>query len=429
MPERNGRVLTLGELLQMAETNYPKVREARARLSKNRGLLWEARTAPFSQFKAEGGVTVAPTIHGTNVYSPSSDVALTENMALAWQIGLSGVVPLWTFGKISSTWDAAKANVELGRHEVNKEKNEIRLEVRRAYYGLLLARDSRLLFNRAMSKLDEYVDEMEEKVLLGEGDDIELLKIKMQRAELIAKGTEVEKGEIKALAGLRFFAGVEGDFDVPDVPLEQIDHQLGDSLTYLEAARLHRPEINMAKAGLAARSAQLELEKSKYYPDLGLGLEARLIRAPEVTDQRNPFARDLGNRAWFGFGLVFRWNLDLLPQTARVAQARAQLEEVRATERYALGGVAAEVEASHAAAVAAKRRLDAWSDATDFAKRWLIKVQQGLDLGLQEQSDLVEPSKAYALKKASEMEALFDYNVSLVKLAQSTGWESMLGKP
>ncbi len=216
---------------------------------------------------------------------------------------------------------------------------------------------------------------------------------------------------------------------MPDVPLEPIDHQLGDSLTYLQAARLHRPEINMAKAGLAARTAQLELEKAKYYPDLGLGMSAKLIRAPEITDQRNPFSRDPGNRAWFGFGLVFRWNLDLLPQTARVAQARAQLEEVRATERYALGGVAAEVEASHAAALAAKKRLDAWSDATNYAKRWMIKVQQGLDLGLQEQSDLVEPSKAYALKKASEMEALFDYNVALVKLAQSTGWESMLGTP
>lgn len=420
------RVLTLDELLTLAERNYPKVQEARARLLKKRGDLWEARTAPFSQFKVQGGLGVAPTVRGTSVYSPSSDVAITENMALAWEIGIQGLVPLWTFGKITSLWDAAEANVRLGRFEVEKEKNEIRLEVRRAFYGLLLARDSRLLLEEAMRRLDEYIAKLEKNVEDGDDDEIELLKIKMQRAELVARGTDADQGEAKALAGLRFYSGATGEFDVPDIPLAPINHQLGEVGRYLEAARIHRPEVNMAKAGLAARKAQVELQKAKFYPDFGLGIEAKLQRAPEVTDQRNPFVRDPGNRGFYGFGVVFQWNLDLLPQTARLAQARAQLEEVRATERYALGGIAAEVEISHAEALTAKRRFDAWVEATNYAKRWMIKVKQGLDLGLSEPEDMVEPSKAYALKKASQMEALFDYNVALVKLAQSTGWESML---
>lgn len=424
--QRAKRVLTLDDLLQMAEANYPKVQEARSRLLKKRGELWEARTAPFSQFKVQGGLGVAPTVRGTAVYSPSSDVAITENMALAWEVGIEGLVPLWTFGKITNLWEAAKANVELGRFEVDRAKNEIRLEVRRAYYGVLLARDSRLLLGEAMNRLDEYIATLEERVKDGDDGDIELLKIKMQRAELVARGTDANKGESSALAGLRFYSGVDGAFDLPDIPLTPIDHQLGGVARYLEAARLHRPEVNMAKAGLRARKAQLEVEKSKFYPDFGLGIQAKLQRAPEVTDQRNPFVRDPGNRASYGFGLVFRWNLDLLPQTARLAQARAQLEEVRATERFALGGIAAEVEVSHADAMASKERYEAWIEATNYAKRWMIKVKQGLDLGLSDDEDMVEPSKAYALKKASQMEALFDYNVALVKLAQSTGWESML---
>jgi outer membrane protein TolC len=157
-----------------------------------------------------------------------------------------------------------------------------------------------------------------------------------------------------------------------------------------------------------------------------LGMTATLQRAPEVTDQRNPFTRDPGNRGFYGLGVVFRWNLDLLPQAARLAQAEAQLEEVRATERYALGGIAAEVEVSHAEAMAARERLQAWDDATDYAKRWMIKVQQGKDMGLFDDADLVEPSKAYAMKKARQMKALYEYNLALARLAQTTGWEGML---
>lgn len=425
-PITGKRTYTLDQLLRLAEANYPKVLEARAKLRKKRGELWEARTAPFSQWKMQGGLGVAPTVSGTATYSPSSDVALTENMALAWQMSIEGLIPLWTFGKITNLWDAAEANVDLGRHEVDKAKNEIRMEVRRAYYGVLLARDSRILLRRAMSQIDKYIAELEEKVAEGDADDIDLLKIKMQRAEVLARGTEVNEGERKATAGLRFYASLPQDFDVPNVPLKRLDHPLGPVARYLEAARIHRPEVNMAKAGLAARRAQVQLEKSKFYPDFGVGMTATLQRAPEVTDQRNPFTRDPGNRGWYGLGVVFRWKLDLLPQAARLAQAQAQLEEVRATERYALGGIAAEVEVSHAEAVAARDRLQAWDEATDYAKRWMIKVQQGKDLGLFDDADLVEPSKAYAMKKARQMEALYNYNLALARLAQTTGWEAML---
>lgn len=425
-PATRGRVYTLDQLLRMAEANYPKIQEARAQLRKKRGELWEARTAPFSHWNVKGGMGIAPTVRGTAIYSPSSDVALTENMALAWEVGIEGLIPLWTFGKITNLWDAAEANVELGRHEVNKEKNEIRMEVRRAYYGLLLARDSRVLMRRAMSKIDKYIEQLEKDVASGDADDIDLLKLKMERAEVVARGTEIDSGERKAVAGLRFYTGVPEDFDVPNVPLRRIEHPLGPVSRYLEAARVHRPEINMAKAGLAARRAQVQLAKSKFYPDFGIGMTAKLQRAPEVTDQRNPFTRDPGNRAWYGLGVVFRWNLDLLPQAARLAQAQAQLEEVRATERYALGGIAAQVEVSHAEAIAAKERLQAWEEATDYAKRWMIKVEQGKDMGLFDEADMVEPSKEYALKKAKQMEALYDYNLALSKLAQTTGWEAML---
>ncbi len=425
---RRGRVLTLPECLDLAEQNYPKVREARARLAMKQNKLWEAETAPWSDFKVTAGAGIAPTVRGTTVYSPNSDVALTSNMALAYQVGVEGMVPLWTFGKITSLWDAAKADIEVGRHDIKKEKNAARMNARKAFYGLQLARDSLLLVREAASRIDRYLGEFERRVREGEGDDIELLKLKMQRAELDARESEALKGEAVALASLRFLVGVDAPVDIPDEPLLATKHRLGPMVRYLEAARLYRPEINMARAGVLARRAQLELERAKYYPDLGVVLAARLVRAEEVTDQRNPFANDGGNFTSYGFALGLRWKLDFLPQSARVAQAEAQLEEMRATERFALGGVGVEVEKAFAAAEDAWRRLDAWTRATQYAKQWLIKVQQGIDIGTFDDEDIVDPSKEYALRKFSQMSAAYDYNVAVAELAQATGWDGMLGE-
>ncbi len=416
------RVYTLDQCLRLAVKNYPKVHEARARLAHKKAQLWQAQTQPYSEFTLTGGLGPAPTLRGVGAYSPNTDVSLTSEMGLAWQLGVEGVVPLWTFGKLTNLWDAAEAQVEVGKHEVDKERNDVQLSVRKAFYGAQLARDSLLLVRRAAAQIDKYLGRMIEKVAEGEGDDIELLKLRMHRAELTARESEAIKQERIAMAGLRFLTGVQGPFDIPDKPLRRIEHRLAPLARYLTAARLHRPEINMARAGVAARTAQLRMERARYFPDIGVGLSARWSRAPLVTDQMNPFYLDNANYLRYGAAVVLRWKLDLLPQAAREAQAAAQLEEMRATERYALGGVGVEVEQAFQEAKDAERRLDAYTRAASYARQWLIKVQQGIDVGVFEDQDIVDPAKEYALKTFAQMVATFDYNLALAKLWQATGW-------
>jgi outer membrane protein TolC len=418
-------VFTLARCLDLADKNYPKVHEARARLAQKEAQLSQAYTAPWSDFTLTAGVGPAPTVRGTSVYSPNTDAALTSNMALAWQVGIEGVVPLWTFGKITNTWDAARAQIGVGEHEVKKEKNDVRLSVRRAYYGVQLARDSLILVHDAAQRIDKYLGRLTQRVAEGEGDDIELLKLKMYRAELDARQSEARRQERIALSGLRFLTGVQGPMDIPDKPLKRVRHSLAPLPRYLEAARLFRPEVNMARAGVMARQAQVRLERSRYFPDVGLALRASYARAPEVTNQVNPYVNDPANRFYYSAALALRWKLDFLPQSARVAQAEAQLEEIRATERYALGGVATEVESAYAEASDAATRADAYTRAVTYARQWLIKVQQGIDVGTFDDEDIVSPAREYALKRFSQMSAIYDYNIAMAKLAQVTGWDAV----
>jgi outer membrane protein TolC len=418
-------VYGLKRCLDLADVNYPKVHEARARLVRKQGQAWEARTAPFSEFTFTGGLGLAPTVQGTSVYSPSSDLPITSHMGLAWSFGIDGAIPLWTFGKITNLWDAADAQVKVGEGELRKEKNELRLAVRRAYYGVLLARDGLGLLREALARVNKYATRLEERVAGGEGDEIDLLKLKIQREDLLVRESDATKQEAIALAGLRFYTGVAGGLQLPDQPLVRASHRLGPLAHYLAAARLYRPEINMARAGVLAREAQVRIERAKLFPDIALALTAHLLNAPNVTDQRNPFVRDAGHAQYYGASLALRYKLDFLPQSARLSQANAQLEEQRATERYALGGVGVEVEQAFRDAEDAEHRLEAQTRATGYAKKWLLQVQQGIDVGTSEDADIVDPSKEYALRRFAQMSATFDYNLAIARLAQVTGWESI----
>ena len=422
---RSARVFGLRRCLELAEQNYPKVHEARAKLGRKRGELLEAQTAPFSDFTLTSGIGPAPTVRGTSVYSPNTDVTLSSNMALAWQVGVSGTVPLWTFGKLGALWQAAEANVKVGEHEVQKEKNDVKLAVRRAYYGTQLARDSRALLRDAMSQIDKHVATLARKVAEGDGDDIQLIKARMYRAEL---GCPRERGTASGAHGAERSQVPDrcaGDFDIPDQPLRKVSHPLRPLAIYLAAARLHRPEVNMARAGVMARTAQLQLQRARFYPDVGLGLHWVWARAPEVADQRNPFVRDPANYHYYGFSFGLRWKLDLLPQAARLSQARADLDQMRATERYALGAVGVDVEQAFEEASDAARRAEAYGQATRYARQWLVKVQQGIDVGTSEDEDIIDPAKEYALKRFALMNATLDYNVAMARLALATGWDEV----
>jgi outer membrane protein TolC len=404
--------------------NYPRIHEARARLGYRREQQIQSWSQPYSEFNVTGGLGLAPEVRGTPVYSPDTDKSLSNKMGIGWSIGLDGVVPLYTFGKITNLWDASAAQVKVAEQDVAKEKNNITLDVRRAYYGVQLARDAIALMREAEARVDKYLGTLEKKVKSGDGDEVALYKLRISRADLTARHSEARQKEAVALASLKFLTGVQGDLPLPDQPLTRVRRALSPLATYLNAARLHRPEINMARAGLLAREAQVRLEQARYYPDVGLGLSARWAKAPGITDQTNPFVRDTINVLSYGAALVLKYKLDFMPTSARVAQAQAQLEELRATERYALGGVAVEVETAYREAEDAERRLDAYSEAAGYAKKWLILVQQGIDVGTNDEEDIVDPAKEWALKRFAVMSATFDYNVALGKLAQATGWEN-----
>jgi outer membrane protein TolC len=417
--------MSLARILELADKNHPNVLAAQARLKQVRAQLDEAHFAPFMQFKLTGGFTLVPQIKGNAIFSPNTDASLTSSLGVGWRVGIDGIVPLWTFGKITNLWDAASANVRVHAHDVDKERDAVRLDVRRAFFGLRFARDAQHLLVEVKKELDKAETRAAAEAEKEDGDPIELAQVQTISAEIEARESEATRFEQTALAGLRFYTGVATcDID-PNVPLGPPRHLLGHITRYLTAARLYRPEVQMARAGIDARTAQLRLAKSHLYPDVGLLLTAGISAAPEIANVLNPYVSDPGNYFHYGAAIVFQWKLDFLPAESRVRFADGQLEEMRATEQLALGGVGTEVEIAYDEVIDWRKRTEAYGKAVSAAKRWLLMVSQGIDVGTKETKDLIEPAKSYALNKVSQLNALYEYNMAMARLAKATGWDSL----
>ncbi|HEX3772078.1 MAG TPA: TolC family protein [Polyangiaceae bacterium] len=425
-----GHRYTLAECLALADRNFPNLWAARSRLAYAHAQLEEAKWTPWFQWSANSTFGVAPAFLGSVLFpqamQSTRNITSLGDLTPFFGFSVNGTVPLYTFGKIEAARDAAEANVRVSEWDMEKARQQMRMDVRRAYYGLQLARDAKDVFTDALDRLDKGIKGIKDRLARADKDvnEVDRYRLQTYREEVLAQSLQAPKGEAYALAGLRFLTGVQTGFDVPDEPLKRPDRPLVAIAQYLEAARVLRPDVNMARAGVVARRALVDLNRAKLYPDFGLGLGADFVSTPSATPQENLFASDPFNHFYYAFGFGFRWSLDLLPQAARLDQAESQLEETRALERLALGGAAVEVEKAYADAVEAKTREEAWDRAEHLAKAWISTTQDQIDLGTWDERALLEPLRSYANARGQHLFSLMDLNVAMSSLALASGWDS-----
>jgi outer membrane protein TolC len=421
---------SLEECLALADRNFPNLWAARARLAFTHAQLEESRWLPWFQWSASSAFGVAPSLLGTVLYPQSTlsarNISGLEDLQPFFQFGINGTVPIYSFGKIEAGLRAAEANVRSSEWDMEKVRQQTRMDVRRAFYGLGLARDVKDVATEAIDRIDKGIQGIKEKI--GKGDpnvgDVDRLRLEAYKQEITAQSLQVPKGEAYALAALRFLTGVDTGFDIVDEPLKRPDRPLVAVAQYLEAARILRPDVNMARAGIAAKGAMVDLARGRLFPDLGLNLGADFVSTPSASQQQNLFASDPFNHFYYYFSLGLRWSLDLLPQAARIKQAESQFEEARSLERLAFGTAMLEVEKAYADAAEAKGREEAWDKAEHLAKEWISIASDHIELGTWDERALLEPLRAYGNARVQHLYALMDYNVTMSALAQVSGWDS-----
>jgi multidrug efflux system outer membrane protein len=425
---------TLVECLALADRNFPNLWAARARLAYAHAQLEEAHWTPFFQWGANTLFGALPPLQGSILYPQSAygvtsiyskNITGLSNLQPAFHFDLGGTLPLYTFGKITSAWEAADANVRVNEWDMEKWRQQLRMDVRRAYYGLLLARDGKYVYDESIQRLDKGIKGLGEKIDKGDPNLSEVDKLRLQayRQEIYSQSLQVPKGESYALAALRFLTGVESDLDIVDEPLRRPDRPLASIAQYLEAARVLRPDVNMARAGVVARRALVDLARARLFPDLGLVLGAGFTSTPSATPQNNLYANDPFNGFGYTVGFGVHWSLDLLPQAARTQQAEAQLEETRAMERLALSNAEYEVEKAYADALEARGREESWDKTEHVAKQWLAIASDHIDLGTWDERSLLEPLRVYGNARGQHLYALMDYNNAMANLALISGWD------
>ena len=422
-PSESGpRLMNLNALERAAQRSWPGVRAARARLRAAQAQLDEAWVSPFFQSTVTAGVALAPEVRGSPIFSPDPQLPLDNPWQPVLGFTVEGVVPLWTFGKLPAARDAARAGIRAAEADRRRVRNELRYNVRRAYFAYQLALDLRQMLDEALPQIRAQAEAIEAQLAEGDSEVTELdgYRIAAAIAEIEARDADARRLEASTRAALVILTNVR-EFRIPECPIEAVDIELQPRAHYTRRSHRDRPEVRMLAAAVRAREAGVDFAEAGFFPDLALAYRFSTTYSPGITDQTNPFVIDQANYTSVGAGLVLRWSLDLWGNAYRVDRAHAQLDDIRERSLEAGRGIELEVSEAYESARAARSQVETWARGRRASRRWFIASSQGVGVGAVETREMVDAARAYLTARFSHLSAIYTLNSALANLERTSG--------
>jgi outer membrane protein len=401
----------VGPRAQMAESDRD-VAESR---------LEEADAARLPKGKVTAFATISPEIR-------CRDTACTQTDPTNFAFRFSGFFgsaqlditqPLYTFGKITHARNAARAGLDAQRALADETAGDLAVDAARAYWGVKTARELGGMLDDGIDEITKALADLEERAGGSKGKPDVSVQDRQRVAVLLAEAkvqrADALQAEAEALAGLRAITGI-ANVDLDDGELAASDRQIPR-----RAASEHRPQAMAAKTGALAADELAEMAVSQYYPDFALVASGVIADAQGADDPPSAFANDPYNRSGAGLVLGLQWTIEPWSTAARVAHARADARKAHAQSELATIGARFDADNALADAIAAHDKVAAGTEGEKAARTWLASVLQAEAIGTAESKDLADAYIAWFQMRARWAQAVFQWNVAVVRLDRAAG--------
>jgi outer membrane protein len=427
--------LSLEQAIQLALTHDPRIDEKEAFVRKARGLLQEAEGSEGFRYSVDSFLAIANGVDGgfydggdsscSGDCTPRDDLYdLNDGLSLWGGLTFSIVKPLATFGRLEGYQEAAQHNIIVKQQDVTLQKDEIGLQVVKAYYGYLAARDSRLLLEDTRKRLGGALELVSDWLDEGSGNASQSDKFALQSGlGLIDNFLAEARGlELIAMAGLKLLTGREEKLiELADRRLLPVELPTESLDEWIELAQLNRVEFKQVAAGMTARRALVEATRAEDKPIVFAGVAGSLAYSPDRESLDNPHVQDPFNHAALSPLIGMRWQWEPGAQPARVMQAQADLDALVYKASFARLGIPFQVREQYFSMQAKHQAIGSMRSSSKAARRWMIASYSDFEAGLEEATDIINALQVYVLSYAEYLRAVNDFNNHVSKLRSVSG--------
>ena len=421
-------VISLQDAIKRTLAVSNRIKESRAGVDASLSLKQQADAARWAQIDANlfgGPSTKNELTSTTNIINSKTETGDIKVNGVFGRAVIRVVQPLYTFNKIGSFREAASRGVRVSQAAVGQQASEVVLQVKQAYYGALLASDTRAFLKGLLKDVRDSLKTTERRVEAGSaaatlGDVYQLRSF----AARIEKGiADAGEGHTIARDGLRTLMQLEPgvQFELGDKNLTSTDVALRRVEDYEQTADEIRPEFVQLREGIKAREALVEAAVADRYPVVFAAALADVAGATNRDRSRVPIITDPLMHTQGGFFLGLNWHFDFGIVEGKIDEARAEHMQLIYKKDFADLGIPFQVRKAYEEFQTATENIENTKDAYRNARRWLVTAVANLDLGIGEVVQLTQAFILYIEFRVENFRAIHAQRIALANLDFATG--------
>jgi len=392
---------SLSAALQTSLAQEAKVGEVRSALLPQLSLSGNyqratANFAPSAQFGTQLNSTVFGSPTNTSFDNYFSDLNLQQ--------------VIFDFGKIRADLDAAFKNLQASRWDLEAARQNVVLNAKVAYYGLLAARRVVVVNEETVRQFREHLNQAEGFFQAGTHPRFDVTKAEVDltnaQLNLIKAKNSVEIARVTLLNAMgvsdRPIGAMEDVLDFPRNPVREADS--------LKEAMENRPELLSLSAKAEAGAAQVRSANRVYFPVLN--------GAADYTYRGQAFPL-----VWnWDMGVTLTFNLfSGLMTKNQVAEARANLALTQANREIERQNILLEVRQDYVNLVTAEEQVRTSEVVVRQAQENLDLANGRFTAGVGTSVERTDAQVSFTNAQTSLVQALYNYRTAEAQLYKAMG--------
>jgi outer membrane protein len=402
---RAGPAYSVDEAVAMAKRQNPEILMAAKQLEAAKGSVTEARAG------------FLPGVVSTGLLRKREQVESSRLRSDDYEASVRVVQNLYTGGGITSQLAIARLIEEKRALEYQALVNRVSMDVRLAFYDVLLNRAKIRVREQSVRVYEEELKTQRERFETGTVGSLNVSRAEValanEQPELIDAQTRLQNSELR----LAQLIGVDGSGKPVSAQANgQLQYapkhpDLSECLAYADVTR---PEVRARQIDVQIEENQLILDRSLTRP------RVEAFAGYEVYSERDP---DMGPEFNHGFviGLNATWHIfDGYATRGRMQATRARRDAALYALDAARLSVQSDVRNAFLDLQQADRVLQSETRNVQNADEALEIAKGNLSAGLGTQLDILQAASDVTRTRTTRLGAIYLHNVALAKLARAT---------
>ncbi|HEX9021223.1 MAG TPA: TolC family protein [Nitrospirota bacterium] len=325
---------------------------------------------------------------------------------------LSVMQPVWNGGKEYIGETQAKLARDASIQDRERTRQETVYNVIKAYYGLLLAREYYKVATQSLETSQANVTLAEARYNAGAVLQSDLLRAKVQLAEVREMVTRSENGIRLSAAGLNFAMGAPQSTEYDAAGSLSVQDLKTEVNAVINEAESKRPDLMAMELNRRNAEKSVSQARADYLPTLNL--------MGQMDWNSDRVAGD-DAKSWAVMA-VLQWNLfDGLVTRSKVNEALATSEKMRSLEAQARSAIELQTRQAYYNVTASLDRIAATASSVQEAEEGLRIVQKRYETGMTTFVDVLGAENALIRARTNALQALYDNNIAHAELKLAKG--------